>query len=133
MVLHAGVGGTTPEADQSLPVWRGVSTGEGQGDLECRRAAGHKLSAHRVLCLCLCCGVCPLQLQNPSDEPMVTWEALSQASGMAPNTIRDCYKMMLPYLVVVSVAWGAHFCLSSYAEPGNSAPVSASLLASLVW
>lgn len=33
---------------------------------------------------------------------MVTFEQLSNASGMAPNTIRDCYKMMLPYLVVVS-------------------------------
>jgi hypothetical protein len=28
----------------------------------------------------------------------VTWEQLSASSGMAPNTIRDCYKMMLPYL-----------------------------------
>jgi hypothetical protein len=43
------------------------------------------------------------QLQNPnSDEAMVTWEQLSASSGMAPNTIRDCYKMMLPYLAVVS-------------------------------
>lgn len=46
-----------------------------------------------------------LQLQNPnSDETMVTWEQLSASSGMAPNTIRDCYKMMLPYMAVVS-AW----------------------------
>jgi hypothetical protein len=47
-----------------------------------------------------------VQLQNPSDQPMVTWEALSQASGMAPNTIRDCYKMMLPYLSMVRSSWG---------------------------
>lgn len=46
-----------------------------------------------------------LQLQNPnSDETMVTWEQLSASSGMAPNTIRDCYKMMLPYMAVVSAA-----------------------------
>lgn len=41
------------------------------------------------------------KLQNPnSEETMVTWEQLSASSGMAPNTIRDCYKMMLPYLAV---------------------------------
>jgi hypothetical protein len=43
-----------------------------------------------------------LQLQQPDSITMVTWEGLAGMSGMAPNTIRDCYKMMLPYFVVVS-------------------------------
>lgn len=51
------------------------------------------------------CAAWMLQLQNPnSDETMVTWEQLSASSGMAPNTIRDCYKMMLPYMAQVSAA-----------------------------
>ena len=62
--------------------------------------------AIRAECCVLCMPLRAVQLQNPSDQPMVTWEALSQASGMAPNTIRDCYKMMLPYLSMVRSSWG---------------------------
>jgi len=43
------------------------------------------------------------QLKNPEgNDPAPSWDKLSDASGMAPNTIRDCYKQLLPYLATVS-------------------------------
>lgn len=39
------------------------------------------------------------RLKNPEgNDPAPSWDKLSDASGMAPNTIRDCYKQLLPYL-----------------------------------
>lgn len=47
--------------------------------------------------------LCLPQLKNPdSSDPVPSWEKLSTASGMAPNTIRDCYRQVLPYLATVS-------------------------------
>lgn len=72
-----------------------------------------------------------MQLQHPdSAERMVTWEQLSSSSGMAPNTIRDCYKMMLPYLARVSnsgatkfVFWGGRAWAACRTSGGQGARV----------
>jgi hypothetical protein len=43
------------------------------------------------------------QLKHPDTRDAVpSWEALSEVTGMAPATMRDCYRSMLPFLVVVS-------------------------------
>jgi alpha-beta hydrolase superfamily lysophospholipase len=43
------------------------------------------------------------QLKHPDSRDAVpSWDQLAEVSGMAPDTIRQCYKSMLPYFMAVS-------------------------------
>jgi hypothetical protein len=54
---------------------------------------------------------CSLQLKNPDTaEELPDFQDLAEVGGMAPSTIRDGLRQMLPYLAMVSCAGGAE-CL----------------------